>query len=52
MTDRHEWREPPTFFSATHANPTPPPVNGFLAWGVRLFLIGMALIIGLGWWLS
>lgn len=30
----------------------PPPVNGAFAWGVRLFLIGMALILGIGWWLS
>ena len=37
-------REPPTFFSATNANPTPPPVNGALAWGVRFFLIGAAVV--------
>lgn len=29
-----------------------PPVNGAFAWAVRLFLIGMALTIGLGWWLG
>lgn len=44
MPDGYEWSEPPTFFSATRANPTPPPVNGAFAWGVRLFLIGIALI--------
>lgn len=50
MKDHHEWQSPPTFFSATPANPEP--VNGAFAWAVRLFLIGMALVIALGWWLS
>ena len=46
MTDPHEL--PPTFFSATNANPAPPPVNGAFVWGFVAWVLMVACLVGVG----
>lgn len=45
---------PPSFFSASAANPTPPKVNGALSWGIGLMAFGWiavaAIVAALMWW--
>jgi hypothetical protein len=48
MTDPHEWRDPPTFFSATNANPTPP-VPRFPVAGIAL-IGGVCVWAVILWW--
>ena len=51
MKDPHEWGNAPTFFSATNANPTPPPVNGAfvgIVWGLITWVLVVACLVGVG----